>query len=283
MDLEHIAREINQYYESAEDTPLGDGDVFVQCPKGSSRYAPFRALSCTDWCELLKIGYVCESHCLERFTDFQNWFEERYQCPVKGVYLLTIPQDTKVHNAAAMLMKAHQMLMGDCIVFNTKDIPVQIAEWYAKSIFGLVQCSSHCQRGFRFYRRDIAVEVKVAWGEETSVRGVKIEKRALARSEYCIIIYLADSFMIQDICIMDAKFILKKWENKGEFVFLREEQISKYFFSRSSLHKKAVQNVSRLLQFSTPTFAKRMAEVFSIKNPTQLRPKEPPEPLVASV
>ena len=284
MDLlEQISLEINQFSEQKDEIPFEDGDIFVQCPNGGLLYAPVRFLSChEDWCELLKIGYVCESHSLERFGDFKAWFEERYHRPMEGVSLLTIPDDSMVHRATELLMQAHEMLLDGSIVHSKKDIPLQIGEWYAKSIFGLTQCQSYCERGFKFYRRNFIVEVKVVWGE-IPVRGVKVEKRRVEKSKYCLIVYLADNLKIQDICILDSSFVMKKWSNKGEFFFLRDEQISQYFFSRSTLHKNAIQNVSRLLKFSAPDFAERIEEILSSDQVPQPVTKREPESSCAPV
>ena len=202
---------------------------------------------------------------MEFFADFRLWFEKQYQQPLANVSLLYIPNSEAVINAASLIVKARHMLMDERIILNKKDSPIQIGEWYAKSIFGLVQSHSTLQRGFNFYRRGIRIEVRVEWGTESSFRGVKIEKRMLELSTFCLIIYLSDQLMIRDVCIMDSVFVLKKWSGKGETIFLRDDQISQYFFTRSIKHMDKIQNVPRLLQFSSPAFADWVVKSLSIQ------------------
>ena len=149
------------------------------------------------------------------------------------------------------------------ILLNRKNIPTQLGEWYAKTIFGLVQCRSRSQRGFDFYGKGERIEVKVEWGDVSSPKGVKIKKHLLEQSVFCIIIYLSDNLMIRDVCIMDSAFVLKKCEGRGSTVFLKDGDIARYFFSQSLKHMDKVRNPSAFLKYATPAFAAKISESFS--------------------
>jgi PBP1b-binding outer membrane lipoprotein LpoB len=82
-------------------------------------------------------------------------------------------------------------------------------------------------------------------------------------SEFCIIIYIARNFMIRELCFLDSDFIKRKFSGKGHVVFLKEVDISDYFFSKSEKHIDKVVNSSALLKYSSPTLAMKLAEKFS--------------------
>ena len=269
MDMEQLVRDIEHFSGEGLRGPgnLEEG-FFVRSPRGDALYAPLSALNCGDGRELFSAGYVCESWSLASPPDFEGWFERHFgrkltKSLAKKIFLLYIPNNDKIFAAVELLERAYGILLEERILLNRKNLPTQLGEWYAKTIFGLTQCRSTSQRGFDFFCEGERIEVKVEWGDVSSPKGVKIRKGLLERSARCIIVYLSDHLMIRDVCMMDSDFVLKKWSGKGSTVFLKDEDISRYFFSHSPKHLDKVQNPSTFLKYAAPTFAAKIFESFS--------------------
>ena len=122
--------------------------------------------------------------------------------------------------------KNYEILRQQQVLINSKNLPVQLGEWYAKGIFGLHQKKSSSQRGFDFYMDDVRVEVKAHWSEKTSHKGVKIKRSLLELGEWLVLIYISKNFMIRDICLLDCPFILRKFAGKGHTIFLKDIDIN---------------------------------------------------------
>ncbi|MEX0797950.1 MAG: hypothetical protein WD025_00805, partial [Bacteriovoracaceae bacterium] len=137
-------------------------------------------------------------------------------------------------------------------------------EWYAKSIFGLQQRKSASQRGFDFYMEgDKKTEVQVHWQDITSPKGVKLKKSLVEMSDYVVIMYIAKNFMIRDILLLDSSFVIRKFGGKGHTLFLKDQDVSGYFFSKSDKHYSKIVNKTALLKFATPKFAMKIDEKMS--------------------
>lgn len=145
---------------------------------------------------------------------------------------------------------------------NGKNLPVQLGEWYGKCIFGLNQIKSTSQRGFDFFLGNDRVEIKVHWSDQSSPKGVKLKKSLIGLSQFTIIIYLSRNFMIREICFLDSGFIQRKFSGKGHTMFLKDLDISPYFFSQSDKHVDKVANSTALLKYANPNFAMKIAEKF---------------------
>jgi hypothetical protein len=104
------------------------------------------------------------------------------------------------------------------------------------------------------------VEVKVHWHDSTSPKGVKIKKSLAELSDYCIIMYVAKNFTIRDILFLDSEFILRKFDTKGHTIFLKDQDVASYFFSKSDKHFDKVVNKTALLKFASPTLALKLED-----------------------
>jgi hypothetical protein len=180
----------------------------------------------------------------------------------KKVLLFYLPDNKAIFDAIETVNNCYQTLRSQHIILNNKNLPVQIGEWYCKFIFGLQQRKSTSQRGFDCYLGDKRVEIRVEWGDHTSPKGVKIRKSMVTLSDYSIMIYIANNFMIREICFLDSDFIMRKFSGKGHTIFLKDTDVTQYFFSNSSKHLDKVVNSSALLKYSTPNFAMKLAESF---------------------
>ena len=147
------------------------------------------------------------------------------------------------------------MLRKAGIILNGKNMPVQLGEWYAKCIFGLHQVRSSSQRGFDFELKGKKVEVVVDWGDVTSPKGVKIKKSLLELSEYLIVVYIQNNLLIREICFLDSQFVLRKFEDRGDTIFLKDLRVSPYFFSKSSKQFESIVDKTSLMKFACPNFA----------------------------
>jgi hypothetical protein len=167
-----------------------------------------------------------------------------------------------IFSAIEKVNDAYTVLRDQQILLNGKNLPVQLGEWYARVIFGLYQKKSASQKGFDFKFNDKTVEVKVHWADSSSPKGVKLKRSMVSLSEYCIMIYMAKNLMIREICLLDSQFILRKYGARAQTIFLKDSDISDYFFSKSKKHDDKVVNPMALLKYSSPTFAVKMADRF---------------------
>ena len=104
------------------------------------------------------------------------------------------------------------------------------------------------------------VEVKVDFHDATSPKGVKIKKSLAELSDYVIIMYVAKNFTIRDVLFLDSEFVLRKFDTKGHTIFLKDQDVQNYFFSRSDKHYDKVVNKSALLRFASPQLAMKLED-----------------------
>ena len=268
-----VYQEIHHFCEQTHGSSDYDQDVYFVQSEKSGEYAPltylekkFDTVSSAE--DLLQQGFVCDSYELLGDKGFQEWFEKQFskkltRSVAKKIYILQVPNNKAIFDAIERVNESYEILHQSRILLNGKNLPVQLGEWYAKCIFGLHQRRSTSQRGFDFYLEDKRVEVQVHWKDESSPKGVKVRKSLVELSDYVIVIYLAKNFMIREICVLDSDFVMRKFAGKGHTLFLKDSDISSYFFSKSSKHLDKVINSSALLKYASPTLALKIAEKFS--------------------
>ena len=219
--------------------------------------------------QLLAQGMVQESYDLNCSEIFLTWYEKQFARKLaskqaREIFLLLMPNNERIQQALQTVALGHELLRKEKILLNGKKLPVQVGEWYAKCIFGLLQVKSTSQRGFDFYLDEKRVEVKVHWSDYSSMKGVKIRKSLVELSDYSIIIYVANNFLIREICFLDSEFVLRKFANKGHTLFLKDLDLNTYFFSKSTKHLAKVVNSTALFKFSTPAFSASLANKIPI-------------------
>lgn len=218
--------------------------------------------------ELMALGFVCDSFELFGSEKFPDWFEKQFARKLtrdftKNLAILQMPNTKSILTAIEKVHAGYKTLWDEQILLNGKNLPVQLGEWFAKTIFGLKQEKSTSQRGFDFYAAKKRIEVKVHWSDLSSPKGVKLRKSLVELSDFCVVIYIARNFMIREICFLDSDFVLRKFATKGHTIFLKDADISQYFFSKSNKHLGKVVNSSALLKYSSPQFALKLTEYFS--------------------
>jgi hypothetical protein len=180
---------------------------------------------------------------------------------MKNLCILHLPDQKSIFDTVEVVHQTFQILKDHKVLMNGKNLPIQLGEWYSKIIFGLHQIKSSSQRGFDFKTEEgKVVEVKVHWHDSTSPKGVKIKKSLAELSDYCIIMYVAKNFTIRDILFLDSEFILRKFDTKGHTIFLKDQDVAGYFFSKSDKHFDKVVNKTALLKFASPTLAMRLED-----------------------
>ncbi len=270
MDLDNLESHIRAFNEETHGrTDYYKDDIYIVLE--NKLYAPKSFLEKKvenfNMNVLLKKGFIFDSLDLIGDDNFSKWYEKQFSRKLKRVHakktlFLHAPDNKSIFDAIETVNKCYEVLRNQKIIFNGKKLPVQLGEWYAKCIFGLVQKRSTSQRGFDFFIGDKRVEVKVVWGDKTSPKGVKLRKSLVDLSDYVIIIYLARNFMIREVCFLDSDFVLRKFSTKGHTVFLKDVDISGYFFSKSAKHSDKVINVSALMKYSLPSLAMNLTENF---------------------
>ncbi len=213
--------------------------------------------------ELQSIGFNFSSFDFLEEPDFETWYEAQFSKKVKikmgkSMAIMHLPNEHEISQMVEDAGRMYDKFRDSFIVVNSKNLPVQLGEWYAKNIFGLKQIKSTSQRGFDFKLDDKTVEVKVHWADKSSPKGVKIKKSLVELSDFCIVLYVARNLLIRDICFLDSEYILRKLSDKGHTVFLKDQDISSYFFSKSAKHFDKVVNKNMLMKFSTPQFAMKL-------------------------
>lgn len=273
MKLEAIYHEIETFsLETHGSTDLYKNEIYVMGEEGKN-FVPYTHLqkkvdNLTGLSQLLKEGFVLDSYDLYEIPFFKEWFEHQFsrklkRSMAKQISILYQPKNKEIFDAIETVFKSYEVLRKEHILMNGKNLPIQLGEWYAKIIFGLHQKKSTSQRGFDFYLGDKRVEIKIHWTDHSSPKGVKLRKSLVDLSDHCIIMYVAKNFMIREICFLDSDFIIRKFGGKGHTIFLKDPDVSQYFFSSSSKHTGKVSNSSALLRYSTPTFAMKIEESFS--------------------
>jgi hypothetical protein len=217
--------------------------------------------------DLLKAeGFVYSSFDFLELTSFDSWYQKQFQKKIptkniKTIGIMHLPDQKAIFDTVEVVHKTHQILKEHKVVINGKNLPVQLGEWYAKIIFGLHQVKSSSQRGFDFKVADgKLVEVKVDFHDTTSPKGVKVKKSLAELSDYIIIMYVAKNFTIRDILLLDSDFVLRKFDSKGHTIFLKDQDVQNYFFSRSDKHYDKVANKSALLRFASPQLAMKIED-----------------------
>ncbi|ATH09084.1 hypothetical protein BIY24_14365 [Halobacteriovorax marinus] len=272
MNSSEILKIIEQFNETTHGSSDYDKDEFFLRGENSSSFAPLKYVQkkldgLGGVGALLKQGFVCDSLELFELENFSNWYEKQFSKKLKrgqgkDISILGLPDNKSILDAVETVNKCYRILTEQQILVNGKKLPVQLGEWYSKCIFGLHQKKSTSQRGFDFYLDKKRVEVKVHWGDHSSPKGVKVRKSLVELSEFCVIIYVAKNFMIREVCFLDSEFIKRKFSGKGHTIFLKDVDISPYFFSKSDKHTDKVVNVNALMKYSNPNLAMKLVDRF---------------------
>lgn len=248
-------------------TNYGKDEVYVQ-GKEADQYAPLsflkkkiEDLSSED--DLLKLGFIYNSYDIDENPKFASWYKGQFAkvmpSPLrKKALVLHIPEHKQILDCIQIVHDVYDNLRNHSILINGKNLPIQIGEWYAKSIFGLKQVRSSSQRGFDFLIGNKRVEVKVHWNDKSSPKGAKIRKSLVRLSDYIVVMYVAKDFTIRDICFLDSDFVERKFDGKGHTIFLKDPDLSQYFFSNSTKHFDKIKNKTTLMKFSNPMFALKL-------------------------
>lgn len=214
-------------------------------------------------------GFVYSSYDFLEVGEFDLWYQKQFNKRLsskvmKNIGILHLPDMKAIFDTVEVVHQTFQILKDHKVLMNGKNLPIQLGEWYAKIIFGLHQIKSSSQRGFDFKTESgSTVEVKVHWHDLTSPKGVKIKKSLAELSDYCIIMYISKNFTIRDILFLDSEFILRKFDTKGHTIFLKDQDVAGYFFSKSDKHFDKVANKTALLKFASPTLAMKLEDRLS--------------------
>ncbi|MBK24169.1 MAG: hypothetical protein CME70_09235 [Halobacteriovorax sp.] len=273
MNLEVLNREIKDFNQETHGSTDYDKDEIYVMGESPNEFAPLKYLvkkieGISTPRDLLKLGLVHDTYELFEYEHFPQWFEAQFSRKLtrtfsKKISILHLPNNKEIFDSIELVNKCYQTLKAEQILMNGKNLPVQLGEWYAKAIFGLEQRKSASQRGFDFYLEDKRIEVKVHWADISSPKGVKMRKSLVDLSDHCILIYIARNFMIREICFLDSNFIIRKFGGKGHTIFLKDSDVSQYFFSKSDKHYAKVVNKTALMKYSNPQLAMKLAESFS--------------------
>ena len=272
MNLEVLNREIKDFNQETHGSTDYDKDEIYVMGESPNEFAPLKYLikkieGLSKSRELLKLGLVHDTYDLFEYEHFPSWFENQFSRKLtrtlsKKISILHLPNNKEVFDSIELVNKCYEVLRAEQILMNGKNLPVQLGEWYAKAIFGLEQRKSASQRGFDFYLEDKRIEVKVHWSDVSSPKGVKMRKSLVDLADHCILIYIARNFMIREIGFLDSSFIVRKFGGKGHTIFLKDSDVSQYFFSKSDKHYMKVANKSALLKYCNPQLAMKLAEHF---------------------
>lgn len=269
MNLELIGGLVEEFCSATHgSTDYYKDDIFIQ-GANPGQFVPFKFLKkkiegLESLDSLLKAGYCFTSFEYSERSDFKEWFEKQFSRKLeakmqKDLQIVHKPNVQDVFKVLQSLDQAYDKLREEDILLNSKNLPVQLGEWFAKSIFGLKQMKSTSQRGFDFYLQSgNRIEVKIYWKEQSSLKGAKVKKSLVDLSEFVCIVYLAKNFTIRDICVLDSNFVMRKFATKGHTVFLKDPDLAPYFFSKSSKHFDKIMDKSALMKFASPTFAMKL-------------------------
>lgn len=275
MDIQKLSEEISLFSSTTHGSSDYDKDEYFIMSEDRKEFAPIKYIQkklpdCKDVYSLLKIGYVYDSFELSNNENFQIWFEKQFSKKLirrdaKKISIVYIPNNKLILDQIGLINRSYEVLAFEQILLNGKNLPTQLGEWYAKCIFGLKQVKSTSQRGFDFIMGEEGkrVEIQVEWSDASSPKGVKIKKTLVDLSDYCIIIYVAKNFMIREVCFLDSDYVSRKFSNKGHTIFLKDSDVSTYFFSKSSKHFDKIINPITFLKYASPNLAMKLSEKLS--------------------
>ncbi|MBL7665947.1 MAG: hypothetical protein JNM93_12500 [Bacteriovoracaceae bacterium] len=246
--------------------------IFVM-GKNTNEYVPFSYIQkkipeIKTIRDLLMNGFVYSSFDFLDTDHFKNWYLNQFSKKLlvksyKSIDIFHFPDQKTIFDAVEVVNKQFDVLHKTFVLMNNKNLPVQLGEWYIKLIFGLKQVKTSSQRGFDFFdENEKKIEVKVQWGDKSSPKGVRIKKSLIELSDRTIVVYVAKSFMIRDILYLDSDFVLRKFSSKGHAVYLKDTDVSGYFFSKSDKHFDKVINKNSLMRFASPGFAMKLSGKF---------------------
>ncbi len=273
MDIQKLNEEIRLFssethgstdYDKEENFVIGEKpDEFAPMKYLQKKFSEFKEIN-----DILKLGYVFDSLELSNNDKFGEWYEKQFlkklpRSTAKKISIIYVPNNRLIFDQIQIVHKAYEILSKEQIILNGKNLPTQLGEWYAKCVFGLKQVKSTSQRGFDFVLGDKRVEVKIEWSDVSSPKGVKLKKSLVDLSDYCIIMYVAKNFMIREVCFLDSEYVSRKFSNKGHTIFLKDSDVSSYFFSKSSKHFDKINNPVIFLKYASPQLAMKLSEKLS--------------------
>ncbi len=274
MDIQKLNEEIKLFSSSTHGSSDYDKDEYFVMGDDRIGFAPLKFIQkkqpeCKDIFSLLRLGFVYDSFELSNNENFQIWYEKQFSKKLlrrdaKKISIVYVPNNKLILDQINLVNRSYEILSHEQILLNGKNLPTQLGEWYAKCIFGLKQVKSTSQRGFDFVMADAKrVEIQVEWSDASSPKGVKIRKTLVDLSDYCIIIYVAKNFMIREVCFLDSEYVSRKFSSKGHTIFLKDSDVSAYFFSRSSKHFDKIINPITFLKYASPNLAMKLSEKLS--------------------
>jgi hypothetical protein len=274
MNIEKLNEEISLFSSSTHGSSDYDKDEFFVMSESRAEFAPLKYIQkrnpeFKDINSLLRIGFVYDSLELSNNENFQHWYEKQFSKKLlrrdaRKISIVYVPNNKLILDQIGLVNKSYEILSHEQILLNGKNLPTQLGEWYAKCIFGLKQLKSTSQRGFDFVMGDgKRVEVQVEWSDASSPKGVKIKKTLVDLSDYCVIIYVAKNFMIREVCFLDSEYVSRKFSSKGHTIFLKDSDVSSYFFSKSAKHFDKIINPITFLKYSSPNLAMKLSEKLS--------------------
>ncbi len=271
MEIDKLNEEIKLFSSSTHGSSDYDKDEYFVMSESRTDFAPLKYIQkrvpeFKDINSLLKIGFVYDSLDLSNNENFQHWYEKQFAKKLlrrdsRKISIVYVPNNKLILDQIGLVNKSYEVLSHEQILLNGKNLPTQLGEWYAKCIFGLKQLKSTSQRGFDFVMGDgKRVEIQVEWSDVSSPKGVKIKKTLVDLSDYCVIIYVAKNFMIREVCFLDSEYVSRKFSSKGHTIFLKDSDVSAYFFSKSSKHFDKIINPITFLKYASPNLAMKLSE-----------------------
>ena len=270
MDITKIYGRIKEFSQKHHGhSSYSKENTFVK-GQGRGEYAPFKFLvkkinDLSNAKQLDSVGMICDSLAFTGDDQFIDWFQRQFTRQftnrmLKNIVLWRAPRIKPLSDCINQLCLSYEFLRKEKILINGKNLPTQLGEWYAKCIFNLDQRKTASQRGFDFFLEGKRIEVKIHRADKVSLKGIKIRKSLVDLSEYIMIIYLGRDLKIQEICLLDSKFVMRKFSTKGHTIFLKEEDISPYFFGLSPKHIDKVARKSLFVRFLSTDFTMKIAD-----------------------
>lgn len=258
-----------EFSASSHGSSSYDSELLFVMGDSENEFVPLSYLSkknpqITSMRDLQKLGFTFSSASFLDLESFTEWYKKQFgkkytQKHHSQMGILHYPHELKILSIVSEVSKCYEALKNEHVINNGKNLPVQLAEWYAKLIFGLKQVKSSSQRGFDFYSDDgKKVEVMVDWNDRSSPKGAKLKKALVEISDCCIIVYINSMFLIRDILFLDSDFIMRKYADKGHTIFLKDNVVSEYFFSVSGKHHDKIISKETLLNFAASNLKSKL-------------------------
>ena len=147
--IDELAKEVSSKTQGSSD--FWKDDVYV-IGSNENEFIPYSYIekkidSVKSITNLQASGYAVSSLTYLELDGFDHWYHEAFNRKLtqklkKEIQIIHYPDSKKIFEAVEIVDQVYRILKDHKVIVNGKNLPIQLGEWYAKSILGLYQKKS---------------------------------------------------------------------------------------------------------------------------------------------